>query len=64
MKETYRDNAKDPELKVYNPWGKVGAGAPMLDLSGNPRQNVFGKIQSEVIIMYIYLKYNIYNNTL
>ena len=48
MKETYRDNAQDPEMKVYNPWGKGGAGAPVLDQSGNPRQNVFGKMQSEV----------------
>ena len=38
----------DPELQIYDPWGKQGAGAPMRDKDGNIQTSVFGRMKNEV----------------
>lgn len=38
---------ESPELQLYDPWGKGGAGAPLLDDKGNVITHVHGKLQSE-----------------
>ena len=42
--------ADDPELDIYDPFGKGGAGAPLKDTRGNVVTSIYGKMQNEVMV--------------
>ena len=39
---------EDPEHQIYDPWGKPGAGAPLLNKEGKVHASVGGRMQHEV----------------
>ncbi len=55
----------DPELAIYDPWGKSGGGAPIKDTQGHMVPNIYGRIRQEVrydihittVYMYVYVWY-------
>ena len=45
MHKTYREPS-DPELQVYDPWGRSGAGAPIRDAYGQPVAQFTGQVHT------------------